>query len=91
LDLVKGIIGRDVTVVIVASLEQRAMDERDDLLVFNISSFSSVFAVAVVVMVDVAALLREWDASSFVIVDGRWLEVWNEKKRGSHIWGQSLY
>ncbi len=40
--MVKGIIGRDVIVVIVASLEQRAMDERDDLLVFNMSSLCQV-------------------------------------------------
>lgn len=57
MDLAKGIMGgKDVVVVVVASLEQRAVDKRGDLLIFDISSFSSGFAVVVIVMVAVLLL-----------------------------------
>jgi hypothetical protein len=56
-DLAKGIMGgKDIVVVVVASLEQRAVDKRGDLLIFDISSFSSGFAVVVIVMVAVLLL-----------------------------------
>lgn len=57
MDLAKGIMGgKDIVVVVVASLEQRAVDKRGDLLIFDISSFSSGFAVVVIVMVAVLLL-----------------------------------
>lgn len=55
--MAKGIMGgKDIVVVVVASLEQRAVDKRGDLLIFDISSFSSGFAVVVIVMVAVLLL-----------------------------------
>jgi hypothetical protein len=72
--------GKDVVVVVVvvlASLEQSAVDKTDDLFIFDISSFSSVFSVVVVVMV--AVLLREWDYSCIILFRHRCR--WSEREK----------